>query len=161
MFVHGLGSNPDTTWTAKAPGSSKDKVCWVTDFLPEDIPPQMRDDVRLYFYNYDSFWKRDAVQVELVDLGEDLLQNLRAIRRNQNVSTRKAFFLFRANEIKCQERGRHLVLIGHSYGGLIIKQVYTNPEFNTYGANGPRPSSMRIKTKNTVISLHTRRLFSF
>ena len=91
MFVHGLGSNPDTTWTARAPGSSKDKVCWVTDFLPEDIPPQMRDDVRLYFCNHNTFWKRDAVQVELVDLGEDLLQNLRTIRRHQDVSAHIAY----------------------------------------------------------------------
>lgn len=127
MFVHGLGSNPDTTWTAKAPGSSKDKVCWVTDFLPEDIPPHKRDNVRLYFYNYDSFWKKDAVQTQLSDLGKDMLQKLRKIRGNHNVSVNEAFAFLQANRFRRQEHGRYLILIGHSYGGLVIKQVCTRP----------------------------------
>ncbi|KAL4938709.1 hypothetical protein BDV06DRAFT_200264 [Aspergillus oleicola] len=111
VFVHGLGSNPDTTWAAKTnhrqsptePGN--EFTCWVTDFLPEDIPSPERENVRLYFYNYDSYWQRDAVQVRLPELGEDMLDRLQGIRENQ------------------QGRERFLIFIGYSYGGLVIKQA--------------------------------------
>lgn len=66
IFVHGLGSNPDTTWRARRstntshpieetrPNSEK-YVNWVSDFLPSDIPPEVRKDARIFFYNYDSY----------------------------------------------------------------------------------------------------------
>lgn len=69
IFVHGLGSNPDTTWGLK-------DANWVSDFLPQDIPTTLRDDVRIFFYNYDSYWKRDALQVRLSDLGKSLLAHI-------------------------------------------------------------------------------------
>ncbi|KAL8909884.1 MAG: hypothetical protein Q9171_004797 [Xanthocarpia ochracea] len=99
IFVHGLGSNPDTTW------GLRDGQCWVSDFLPQDIPVSFRKDIRIFFYNYDSYWKRDAVQARLRRSGGQ----------------------------KRLEQTRNLVFVGHSYGGLVIKQALiqasTNPSF--------------------------------
>lgn len=90
--MHGLGSNPDTTWrarkTATEPETTDDKeyVCWVTDFLSQDIPSVVRQDIRVFFYNHDSFWQRDAVQTRLQNLGLDLLNRISTeIRRTEEV----------------------------------------------------------------------------
>ncbi|RYP91980.1 hypothetical protein DL770_001901 [Monosporascus sp. CRB-9-2] len=116
IFVHGLGSNPDTTWgarklqqTAMGPAQTiPDGVtrrCWVEDFLPEDIPESQRQHVRVFFYNYDTSWKRDAVQTRLQNIRNDLLTRLLGIRTTK------------------EERRRKLVFVGHSYGGLVIKSA--------------------------------------
>jgi hypothetical protein len=71
IFVHGLGANPDTTWGRKRPRNPEFPIlqntkggspqsCWVTDFLPEDIPKQYHKNIRMWFYNYDSYPERDA-----------------------------------------------------------------------------------------------------
>ncbi|KAL5000887.1 hypothetical protein BDV10DRAFT_199813 [Aspergillus recurvatus] len=118
VFVHGLGSNPDTTWSAKtkqqkSPSEPSDEyICWVTDFLPDDIPSPEREEVRLFFYNYDSYWQRDAVQVRLRELGGDMLHRLGEIRKT------------------AQERERYLVFVGHSYGGLVIKEALVQANQN-------------------------------
>jgi hypothetical protein len=103
--VHGLGSNPDTTWrtekvstqpqseksTAEYTTSDKEYVCWVTDFLPQDISPEERKDICVFFYNHDSFWQKNAVQTRLQNLGLDLLNRIKThIRRTEEVSEKKA-----------------------------------------------------------------------
>ncbi|KAL8690234.1 MAG: hypothetical protein Q9218_004272 [Villophora microphyllina] len=105
-----------TTWKAKTrvqrtegqpkPEREDDEVCWVSDFLPEDLPPRIRKNIRVFFYNYDSYWKRDAAQIQLVDYGKDLFVRLKSELRQTN-----------------EERGRKLIFVGHSYGGLVIKQA--------------------------------------
>lgn len=98
IFVHGLGSNPDTTWRARkstntsyrteeTPPNSEEYVNWVSDFLPSDLPPDVRTDARILFYNYDSYWKRDAVYTRLQTVGTHLLEHIDGqIRRSQPVS---------------------------------------------------------------------------
>lgn len=90
--MHGLGSNPDTTWRARNTATEleathdKEFVCWITDFLPQDIPEAVRQDISVFFYNHDSFWQRDAVQTRLANLGQGLLHRIRAkIRRTEEV----------------------------------------------------------------------------
>ncbi|KAF0317135.1 kinesin [Colletotrichum asianum] len=81
IFVHGLGSNPDTTWLAKASLSEESTpgrqqfMNWVSDFLPEDLQASQRD-IRMFFYNYDSYWKKDAVRSRLMTLGNELLEDI-------------------------------------------------------------------------------------
>ena len=88
IFVHGLGSNPDTTWRAKystniseAPAKSQPRnkryACWITDFLPYDIPSSFPGDIRLFFYNYDSYWANDAVDTRLMKLGNEFLGHIK------------------------------------------------------------------------------------
>jgi len=97
IFVHGLGSNPDTTWRAARPPATADApeeavsdsnrfVNWVSDFLPDDFLPATHRDVRMFYYNYDSYWKRDAVHTRLANLGNALLEHIRDIRASETVS---------------------------------------------------------------------------
>ncbi len=61
-------------------------MTWVSDFLPDDFPPPIRKNVRVYFYNYDSYWKRDALQTRLANLGNELLEHVNGeIRTSQRV----------------------------------------------------------------------------
>jgi len=46
---------------------------WITHFLPEDLPQEALAHTRAFFYNYDSYWYRDALDRRLWDLGERLL----------------------------------------------------------------------------------------
>jgi hypothetical protein len=55
---------------------SEQFVNWVSDFLPDDYPPAIRRDVRMFFYNYDSYYKRDAVYTRLTNLGNGLLEHI-------------------------------------------------------------------------------------
>ncbi|KAI9658004.1 MAG: hypothetical protein M1821_002664 [Bathelium mastoideum] len=117
VFVHGLGSNPDTTWQAEQPvdafktadtntrSAHRQYVNWVSEFLPIDLASTSQKDIRIYFYNYDSYWKRDAIRTRLRNLGNELLEHITKIRQSE------------------QERSRNLVLVGYSYGGLVVKQA--------------------------------------
>ncbi|KAK3937548.1 hypothetical protein QBC46DRAFT_460804 [Diplogelasinospora grovesii] len=124
VFVHGLGSNPDTTWRATRPAPTPDApedarpdseryVTWVSDFLPDDLPPAIRDDVRLFFYNYDSYWKRDALHTRLFNLGHALLEQI-----HDKIRVAEA------------ERSRTLIFVAYSYGGLVVKQALVQAQAN-------------------------------
>ncbi|CAI6226687.1 unnamed protein product [Periconia digitata] len=106
IFVHGLGSNPDTTWGPKDGN-------WVNRFLPEDIPLSLRNHTRIYFYNYETYYKRDAIQARLRTYGEHLISHINLELRSTE-----------------EERTRDLLLVGHSYGGLVIKQALLEARHN-------------------------------
>ncbi|KAK4661301.1 uncharacterized protein QC763_0115120 [Podospora pseudopauciseta] len=120
IFVHGLGSNPDSTWRAtkhatrqattadipeEAATDNEQFVNWVSDFLPSDLLPAVSRDVRLFFYNYDSYWKRDAVHTRLTNLGNELLEHIGGIRMSE------------------REQSRSLIFVAHSFGGLVVKRA--------------------------------------
>lgn len=82
ILVHGLGSNPDKTWRAFGPHhkrqrsskqDSTDSVCWPTDLLPDRLEKANRRRDRVWFYNYDSKWYKDAVHAQLADLAKCML----------------------------------------------------------------------------------------
>ena len=76
--------------TEDATPDSERFVNWVTDFLPGDIVPEGDTDVRIFFYNYDSYWKRDAVHTRLTNLGNELLEHINGkIRLSETVSIEK------------------------------------------------------------------------
>ncbi|OTB05501.1 hypothetical protein M426DRAFT_21816 [Hypoxylon sp. CI-4A] len=122
IFVHGLGSNPDTMWqrlvknTLNHPTSThpEDKVYinWINDFLCEDLPEGLRGDIRIFLYNYDSYWQRDAVEERSSRLGQDLFEEVISL------------------VVKSPER--NFILVGHSYGGLVIKEVWHNVHNTDY-----------------------------
>ncbi|KAH7190668.1 hypothetical protein BKA60DRAFT_613127 [Fusarium oxysporum] len=113
ILVHGLGSDPDTTWQKLAKNVShnhtdpasqgKQYVNWVSDFLCEDLPPEVRWHARVFFYNYDSYWTNDAVEERRSRLGHELFEEVTSM------------------EVKTPERS--IIFVGHSYGGLVIKEA--------------------------------------
>ncbi|KAH6653678.1 hypothetical protein BKA67DRAFT_660234 [Truncatella angustata] len=119
ILIHGLGSNPDTTWKKLAKNDShnqadslspgKNYVNWVTDFLCEDLPPNVRPHVRVFFYNYDSYWKRDAIEERRSRLGQELFEEVASMA------------------VKTPERS--IVFVGHSYGGLVVKEALIKAQF--------------------------------
>jgi hypothetical protein len=61
-------------------------VNWVSELLPNDLPPAVREDTRIFFYNYNSYWKRDALHTRLSTLGNELLEHIKTeIRRTEEV----------------------------------------------------------------------------
>ena len=99
VFVHGLGSQPDTTWRAIKPSrlppwslrqwlhslgthafaqiSKKESVAWIEDLLPSDLKSQQYcENIRIFYYNYDSAYYRDASAKHLEDLGAQLLSKI-------------------------------------------------------------------------------------
>ena len=60
---------------------------WVDEFLPKDIPERLQQHVRIFFYNYDTYWKRDAVQTRLTNVGRSLLTRIKSsIRATDKVN---------------------------------------------------------------------------
>ncbi|KAI0376669.1 hypothetical protein F5Y04DRAFT_285613 [Hypomontagnella monticulosa] len=120
IFAHGLGSNPDTSWQAhnqsyacdRNPGAETDAcgafagrkhVNWITDLLYDDLPPHLKKSTRIFFYNYDSYWSRDGIEERRARLGQELFEHLA--------------------DLSTQDQDRIFVLVGHSYGGLVIKEA--------------------------------------
>jgi hypothetical protein len=90
IAVHGLGSNPDTTWqsrtTVPLEGSSDQEIypIWLRDFLPQDL---QKDGfrVRVMAFNHNTRWKTNALNKSLEDYGQDLLRELAEKRRSVEV----------------------------------------------------------------------------
>ena len=93
IFVHGLGSQPDSTWRAEKKEEAlalqfanqrrqKKYVYWVNDFLAPDLVSKGRRGIRLFYYNYDSAYYRDASEKRLQDLGNQLLLRISSRRQS-------------------------------------------------------------------------------
>ena len=93
IFVHGLGSQPDSTWRAERRVEAlalqddnhrqqKEYVYWVNDYLTHDLISKGRRGITLFYYNYDSAYYRDASEKRLQDLGDQLLSRISLRRRS-------------------------------------------------------------------------------
>lgn len=54
----------------------------------DGISKSLYKDIRLYFKKYDSYWKRDAVQKRLQNLGKSLLDHISSDIRGIEVGAR-------------------------------------------------------------------------
>jgi hypothetical protein len=67
-------------------GKNPRMICWVRDLLPDDIPDASRPNTRVFFYSYDTYWQRDAVDARLATLGRDMLHAISSqIRTTEEV----------------------------------------------------------------------------
>ncbi|WYZ39718.1 hypothetical protein EsH8_IV_000059 [Colletotrichum jinshuiense] len=107
IAVPGLGSHPLGSW--KAPNG--DDV-WLRDFLPEDIP-----NVRILLYGYDTMMPGSLSKQSIEDLGGALLEQIIAFRERDKTSCRP------------------IVFIGHSLGGLLIKEALVRAYRKSHDAN--------------------------
>lgn len=82
VFVHGLASNPATTWTARAERSNNtERVDWITKFLAPDLCAnlQIKERLRMFYFNYESTWMYNASDARLREFGMTLRQELSSI----------------------------------------------------------------------------------
>ncbi|KAH7016248.1 ankyrin repeat-containing protein, partial [Microdochium trichocladiopsis] len=95
IAVPGLGSHALGSW--KSPNS--DDV-WLRDFLPKDV-----SNIRVLIYGYDTKLPGSLSKQSIRDLGRTLLEQINAFRGNDGTARRPIIF------------------IGHSLGGLLIKEA--------------------------------------
>ncbi|KAI9374141.1 hypothetical protein BJX61DRAFT_499713 [Aspergillus egyptiacus] len=105
VFVHGLNprayhDHPFTTWT------HENGTFWPRDYLPKDIPES-----RVFIYGYNST-VTDARTMSTASIKDhaNTLLNLLDMKRNDQMTSRAPKIIF----------------IGHSLGGLVIKQALLN-----------------------------------
>ncbi|ETS86626.1 hypothetical protein PFICI_00454 [Pestalotiopsis fici W106-1] len=99
IFVHGLGGGSRKTWSK----TTSMKHFWPQEWLPKDPAFQ---DVRIYSYGYDSDWARGKENIlNIHHIGKSFLGELET---TPHLCTSKT----------------PIVFIGHSMGGLVIKQAY-------------------------------------
>ncbi|CAM6028976.1 unnamed protein product [Sphagnum balticum] len=100
----GDGTSPWwTTWTAH--GTDE---CWPQKWVPEDLREKEIENVRVLSLSYDSIasrWGRRGRTRNVSDIGKDLVQKLIC-----------------NSDWKLYEHQR-IVLVGHSFGGLVIKSM--------------------------------------
>ncbi|KAK1579705.1 uncharacterized protein LY79DRAFT_652008, partial [Colletotrichum navitas] len=95
VAVPGLGSHPLGSW--KSPHN--DDV-WLRDFLPKDVP-----NIRVLIYGYDTTLPGSRSKQSIEDLGGTLVERLVEFRARDSTTRRP------------------LIFIGHSLGGLLIKEA--------------------------------------
>ncbi|RYP15726.1 hypothetical protein DL765_005528 [Monosporascus sp. GIB2] len=112
VAIHGVTGNAFTTWT------HRNGKLWLRDFLPEALPG-----IRVFTYGYPSAAVTSARLDELSMMADELLYHLTLERGSDSAdgSTRKYQF-------------RPIVLVCHSVGGIIAKQlvVTTVSRIETY-----------------------------
>ncbi|EPS42862.1 hypothetical protein H072_3143 [Dactylellina haptotyla CBS 200.50] len=96
IAVHGIGANPDSTWT-------KNGKHWLQDgdMLPAAVP-----NARILRFAYESQWLgKNMISQKLPDVAESLLRALKQERQN------------------CPHRP--IIFVGHCFGGIVIEKALT------------------------------------
>lgn len=88
---------------------------WLRDALPEDLPQS-----RIFIYGYDAESVDSRSFESITDLGIQFQQSIKEIRPSRNVRYRAHLV---GSSDSFQASVRPLVLIGHSLGGLVVRQV--------------------------------------
>jgi len=115
VLVHGFGGHPVKTW-------SEDGVCWPAHVKPAELsgegkPESLDDkDIRVLSFGYVESIERPYERAKISGIADALLRSLRK-RRSKELCP--------------------IVWVGHSSGGLIIKQVLKHQNEFAF-ANLPR-----------------------
>ncbi|KAJ2985996.1 hypothetical protein NUW58_g5244 [Xylaria curta] len=94
LAVPGLASHAVGSW--KAPGAND---IWLRDYLPNDV-----SGLRVLLYGYDTNLLKSDSRKSIEDMGKMLLESVTAFRADSQAK-------------------RPVILIGHSLGGLLIKEA--------------------------------------
>ncbi|KAF8187924.1 hypothetical protein K438DRAFT_1463453, partial [Mycena galopus ATCC 62051] len=97
VALHGLNGHAFRSWVYRDP-NGKESFMWLRDCLPERIP-----EARVMTYGYNANVYSDVSTGRLRTFAETFLQELRYMRES--------------------DPSRPLILVAHSMGGLLVKQV--------------------------------------
>ena len=100
---------------------------WLRDSLAKDLTH-----ARIFVYGYDTKLENSDSFQTITDLGIQLRISINNIRNDRTVGHMNAQRNTSADLKQDNSVQRPLVFLGHSLGGLIIKQVSTNPGFLLY-----------------------------
>ncbi|KAJ4857850.1 WD domain, g-beta repeat domain-containing protein [Trichoderma breve] len=108
IAVHGLGANPEHTWTCKPNSKSKTSdsqkpVHLLKDLLMKD---ERFSDARILHFAYNSDWLVDACFESARDIGLRLIESV--------IEHRKTHLRL------------PLIFVGHSFGGIVIKEALSS-----------------------------------
>ncbi|KAH7015894.1 hypothetical protein EDB80DRAFT_708842 [Ilyonectria destructans] len=119
VLIHGLGSKFQTTWAYERKDGSR--YHWVREKFHLDMP-----DARILVFEYPSRWYDDPVRTDLTECASELLRSV--IRDRCHVGS----------PAMCRtRRTRPIIFVGHSFGGLVIKQAMTMAS-QVQGSNSDR-----------------------
>ncbi|KAI9830205.1 MAG: Nucleolar protein 9 [Phylliscum demangeonii] len=123
VFVHGLRGHPLDTW-------KKDEIVWPRDLLPDDVP-----NARILTFGYQA----DAVSFfnhvshsSIFQHAQNLLQDLQLKRRTAD------------------EKKRPIIFIGHSLGGLVIKDALCKAYEYHMQNRQPRAAAILVSTTGVI-----------
>ncbi|KFY17537.1 hypothetical protein V492_00596 [Pseudogymnoascus sp. VKM F-4246] len=136
IAVHGLAGSYSTSWSVEEKDGNQ--YHWLKEKLPKDIPI-----ARILNFEYDSEWYADPSHVDLDECGAQLLRAIVQDRRHQGELA------------ECpSRRKRPIIFIGHSFGGLVIKQALLYASQTHGGANvatrGANPSIRAAEYRNNL-----------
>ncbi|MCJ1349722.1 hypothetical protein MMC31_007963, partial [Peltigera leucophlebia] len=94
VAVHGLNGDPKGTWTSR-----ETSAFWLKDFLPQDVPY-----ARVMTFGYNAEAAFGNTTADIIDHAKSLLSSLVDKREEDD------------------ELRRPIIFIGHSLGGIVIKQ---------------------------------------
>ncbi|KAI9933199.1 hypothetical protein MW887_007671 [Aspergillus wentii] len=97
--IHGLGSDPASTWTNSQNGTN---VSWLKDLLPK-VPGLTN--IKVTMVNHQSHWSEDAANMQFEDHARTLLDEIERVRHDEGAECRPIIF------------------IAHSFGGLLLEQL--------------------------------------
>ncbi|KAK5989699.1 hypothetical protein PT974_07955 [Cladobotryum mycophilum] len=99
IAVHGLGADPGYTWISKpsAKTDNAQRIHLLKDLLIPDFP-----NARIISYSYNSDWLVDAPEKTFHDIAIQLKEQLESSRSSLHLP---------------------IIFIGHSFGGIIIKET--------------------------------------
>ncbi|KAK8132019.1 hypothetical protein PG999_000192 [Apiospora kogelbergensis] len=129
VAVPGLASHAIGSW--KAPAGND---LWLRDWLSNDIP-----NIRVLLYGYDTKLLKSNSRSSVEDLGRRLLESLTAFRTSDKTERRP------------------IILLGHSLGGLLIKEASLSR--SSFAANSD-PSQALVHAARSPASTPAHRLLS-
>ncbi|KAI9774787.1 MAG: hypothetical protein M1840_000003 [Geoglossum simile] len=105
IAVHGLAGTRATSWSVEE--EDGERYHWLRSKLPKDLPV-----ARILTFEYNSEWYENPSHVDLEECGAQLLRCIIQDRRHQG------------ELLACPaRRKRPIIFIGHSFGGLVVKQT--------------------------------------